>query len=59
MWLARFSFPNEKKRGRPTLFNKGGGGATVDVPDSCVASGEGGTVSEARAEEICSVIARR
>jgi hypothetical protein len=36
----------------------GGGGATVDVPGAVVASGAGGIVSEARADEICSVIAR-
>jgi hypothetical protein len=37
---------------------RGGGGVTVDVPGAVVASEAGGTVSEARADEICSVIAR-
>jgi hypothetical protein len=37
----------------------GGGGAAVDVPGAVVASGAGGTVSEARADKICLVIARR
>jgi hypothetical protein len=37
----------------------GGGGATVDVPGAVVASIAGGIVLEARADEICSVIAQR
>jgi hypothetical protein len=37
----------------------GGGGAIVIVLGAVVALGAGGTVSEARADEICSVIARR
>jgi hypothetical protein len=37
----------------------GGGGVTVDVLGAVLASGAGGTVSEARADEICTVIAQR
>jgi hypothetical protein len=36
---------------------RGGGGVTVDVPGAVVASGAGGIVSEARADEIYSMIA--
>jgi hypothetical protein len=35
----------------------GGGGVTVNVPGAVVVSEARGTVSEARANEICSVIA--